>query len=79
MKNPRHLLSLAFLCLAVSASAACQRTATVPFGTSAQRLDQALQDFTHRTGCTVTVTPDLLAHRQSSAVPGRQRPAVALD
>ena len=71
-------LLAAFVALNVStASAACQPGPAV-LDQAAGRLDEALQTLAHRTGCPVTVDPELLRGRQAPAVQGVFTPPQAL-
>lgn len=58
-------------------AAACQHQA-VKYDYAPQRLDQAVQDLAHRSGCFVQVNPSLLENKQGAAVHGRYRPLPAL-
>lgn len=78
MTRLRSVLSIALFSLCATASAACQRQSAVRFDTPAQRMDQALQDFAHKTGCPITIDLDLTRGKQVAAVPGRHLPAEAL-
>lgn len=62
---------------AAPALAACQRTPVV-FDLPAQRLDEAVQQLAHRTGCPVTVDPSSVADRRAPALRGRFTPEQAL-
>ncbi|MCG0995617.1 STN domain-containing protein [Acetobacter indonesiensis] len=70
------LLTSALL-LPAAANAACQHQA-VKYDYAPQRLDQAVQDLAHRSGCFVQVDPSLLENKQGAAVHGRYRPLPAL-
>ncbi|WP_110669969.1 hypothetical protein [Salinicola halophilus] len=83
----RHLISrrqrwalgtLVSLWLATSpAWATCQPNA-VDYDLPTQRLDQALQQFAHRSGCFVEVTQAALAGQQASPTKGRFVPTTAI-
>lgn len=74
---PLLLAGWAAFVAATPASAACQR-APVAFDLPAQRLDAALQELSHRTGCLVTVDPSSVADRRAPALRGRFTPEQAL-
>lgn len=79
MTRFRSCFSIALLSLCATASAACQRQTAVQFDTPVQRMDQALQDFAHKTGCPIRIDLDLTRGKQVAAVAGAHRPAEALD
>ncbi|WP_447529155.1 hypothetical protein [Vreelandella sp. TE19] len=63
--------------LASSAQAACQRD-PVSFDFPAQRMDEALQQLAHRTGCFIHTRPAAMGDTQVPAVSGTYRPEEAL-
>ncbi|MFT8479413.1 MAG: STN domain-containing protein [Acetobacter aceti] len=59
------------------AHAACQDVPT-PYDAGSRRLDEALQDFAHHSGCFVHVLPDQERGQSAHRIHGRYRPADAL-
>lgn len=80
MRYPASLLAaiVASFLFTHGAQAACQN-GPLRYDYDVQRLDQALQDLAHRSGCFVAVTPDLLEGKQAAALHGRYRPLPALQ
>ena len=71
------LLGSIALGVAMPAAAACQLKA-IMYDYPAQRLDQALQQFAHTSGCFVEVDLSRLGDRQAPALSGRFTPDAAL-
>ncbi|ART63141.1 STN domain-containing protein [Kushneria marisflavi] len=63
--------------VAMPASAACQIQA-IRYDYPAQRMDQALQQFAHTSGCPVEVDNTLVDNHQARALSGRFTPDAAL-
>ncbi|ACR30979.1 STN domain-containing protein [Burkholderia glumae] len=74
-----RILAVLSICAAlpVTVEAACQ-PGPVHYDYQPQRLDQALQDLAHRSGCFIQVSPELLAGKHAHALHGRYRPLPAL-
>ncbi|MFT9459933.1 MAG: STN domain-containing protein [Acetobacter orientalis] len=71
------LLGAALLLSACADSKTC-KTSAVRYDYPQQRLDQALQDFSHKSGCFVEVDPALLQNQQAHKVHGSYKPKQAL-
>ncbi|VVE82951.1 tonB-denpendent receptor [Pandoraea sputorum] len=69
--------TIASVVLPAAANATCQAT-PVDYHYHAQRLDQALQDLAHRSGCFIHVPPDVLKGQRAHSLYGRYRPLPAL-
>lgn len=61
-----------------TAYAVCSLKETVHYNSSARRMDEALQDFAHQSGCFVQVTPDVIKNRYAASLHGEYRPLQAL-
>lgn len=61
-----------------SAHAVCSLNQTLPYHYPAQRMDETLQDFAHRSGCFVQISPDAMRDHQTASIRGRYRPLTAL-
>lgn len=73
----RLVIAGALAVAAGPAMSACL-TQTGDYDYPKQRLDQALQQFAHTSGCFVTVKPDVLKDKRANALSGHYTPADAL-
>ncbi|RJS91427.1 STN domain-containing protein [Salinisphaera sp. Q1T1-3] len=73
----RLIILTAILLFGARAEAACQ-PAAAHYDLPAQRLDTALQEFAHISGCPVNVNTQLLDGHKAPALQGRFTPSVAL-
>ncbi|MXV44958.1 hypothetical protein GS501_07890 [Saccharibacter sp. 17.LH.SD] len=62
----------------ITAKATCQPQAINRYDFPVQRLDEALQDLSHRSGCPIHVTPEALKDRQAATLHGRYHAFTAL-
>lgn len=60
------------------AHAVCLLNHKLAYHYHAQRMDEALQDFAHRSGCFVQIAPDAMKDHKTAPIHGHYRPLTAL-